>query len=166
MIVRGPLPEMPTPPGITLTPVDDEAGVRDFVDVNAEAYATYGMPAEVQADLFDRPDAMLADDALHIVVARRDDGRPVATALAYEYDGVASLQWIGTVSDARGLGLGALVTTWATNLAFSRGASSVTLQASRMGEPVYRRLGYETLYRRHEYVRWPARRRGRGGQAD
>ena len=42
---------------------------------------------------------------------------------------------------------GALVTTWATNLAFERGASSCTLQASPMGEPIYRSLGYETVYR-------------------
>ena len=65
---------------------------------------------------------------------------------------------------ARGQGLGALVTTAVTNLAFARGAASVTLQASPMGEPVYRALGYEpiyralgyeTLYHYTELVRWP-----------
>ena len=43
----------------------------------------------------------------------------------------------------------------ATNLAFEHGASSCTLQASPMGEPIYLRLGYETIYRYEEYVRWP-----------
>ena len=80
--------------------VDDEAGVRDFISVNAEAYATYGMPAEVLADVFDEPAAVLADPAASIVVARRDD-QPVATAMVYESDGVASLQWVGTVPAAR-----------------------------------------------------------------
>jgi GNAT superfamily N-acetyltransferase len=88
------------------------------------------------------------------VVARRD-GAAVATAMAFESDGVASLQWVGTVPSARGTGLGALVTTWATNLAFERGASSCTLQASPMGEPIYRALGYETVYGYAEHVRWP-----------
>jgi hypothetical protein len=43
-----------------------------------------------------------------------------------------------------------------TNLAFDHGASSCSLQASPMGESVYRRLGYETVYHYEEYVRWAA----------
>ena len=43
-----------------------------------------------------------------------------------------------------------------TNLAFERGAARVTLQASEMGEPVYTKLGYETLYRYQNYCRWEA----------
>ncbi len=60
-----------------------------------------------------------------------------------------------TVPTARTAGLGALVTIRATNLAFEHGASSCTLQASPMGEPLYRRLGYETIYHYGEFVRWP-----------
>ena len=75
--------------------------------------------------------------------------------MTYESDGVASLQWVGTVPAARSGGLGALVTVMATNLAFEHGASSCTLQASPMGEPIYLRLGYETIYRYEEFVRWP-----------
>ena len=97
---------------------------------------------------------MLEDPAASIVVARRAD-QPVATAMVYESDGVASLQWVGTVPSARGTGLGALVTVAPTNLAFDHGASSCSLQASPMGESVYLRLGYETIYHYDEYVRWP-----------
>ena len=80
---------------------------------------------------------------------------PVATAMVYESDGVASLQWVGTVPAGRATGLGALVTVATTNLAFAHGASSCSLQASPMGESLYRRLGYETAYHYEEYVRWP-----------
>jgi citrate lyase synthetase len=97
---------------------------------------------------------LVNDVAAHVVVARRDKAA-VATAMIFESDGVASVQWVGTVSSARGSGLGALVTTAVTNLAFEHGASSVTLQASPMGEPIYRSLGYETVYRYSEFVRWP-----------
>ena len=83
------------------------------------------------------------------------DGVAIATAMTFESDGVASVQWVGTISSARGSGLGTLVTTHVTNAAFERGASSCTLQASRMGEPIYRALGYETIYHYAEYVRWP-----------
>ena len=154
MLCRSPLPEPHPIDGVTMHVVDDDEGVREFIDVNAEAYATYGMPAEVLSDLFDETARVLADPAAFIVVARRGD-EPIATAMAYESDGVASLQWVGTVPSARTAGLGALVTVAATNLTFEHGASSCSLQASPMGESVYRRLGYETVYHYAEYVRWP-----------
>ena len=154
MICRTPLPPAPLMEGVTVRLADDESGVRDFISVNAEAYATYGMPPEVLVDVFEDPGAVLADPAATIVVARRDD-QPVATAMVYESDGVASLQWVGTVPAARGTGLGAVVTVMVTNLAFDHGASSCSLQASPMGASVYQRLGYETVYHYEEYVRWP-----------
>jgi hypothetical protein len=154
MICRTPLPDAPGVDDITVRVADDEAGVRDFITVNAEAYATYGMPSEVLVEVFDEPGAVLADPAATIVVARRDE-QPVAAAMIYESDGVASLQWVGTLPAARGAGLGALVTVMATNLAFEHGASSCSLQASPMGASIYHRLGYETMYHYEEYVRWP-----------
>jgi Acetyltransferase (GNAT) domain len=154
MICRTPLAEAAPPDDVTVRVVDDEDGVREFVSVNAEAYATYGMPPEVLVDVFEDVPAVLGDLAATIVVARRDD-QPVATAMVYESDGVASLQWVGTVPAARGVGLGALVTVAATNLAFGRDASSCSLQASPMGASVYQRLGYEIVYHYGEYVRWP-----------
>ena len=154
MIRREPLPAASPVEGVSVHVVEDEADLRDFIAVNAAAYATYGMPADVHPDLFDEIDRVLQDAAASIVVARR--GREaMATAMAYESDGVASLQWVGTVPGARGMGLGALVTVASTNLAFDHGASSVSLQASPMGESVYHRLGYETIFHYGEYVRWP-----------
>src|SRR3984957_18949628 len=154
MVCRTALPEVPAVEGIVMNLAEDEDGVRDFVSVNAEAYATYGMPPEVLVDVFDQPGAVLADPAATVVAARGDD-QPVATAMVYESDGVASLQWVGTMPDARGSGLGALLTVMVTNLAFDHGASSCSLQASPMGASVYHRLGYETMYHYEEYVLWP-----------
>ena len=154
MIAHAALPDPAALDGIAMRTVDDEAGVGDFMAVNAEAYATYGMPPEVFSDLFDETSVLIEDPAAHIVVASRD-GEPVATAMTYVSDGVASLQWVGTVPAARTVGLGALVTIRATNLAFEHGASSCTLQASPMGAPLYLRLGYETIYHYTEFVRWP-----------
>jgi hypothetical protein len=63
---------------------------------------------------------------------------------------------VGTVASARQLGLGRVITQLATNVAFGRGAANCTLQASEMGEPVYAKLGYETLYHYQNYCRWEA----------
>lgn len=154
MLVRAPLPEHPGVDGVEVRVVVDESGLTDFVAVNAAAYGTYGMPAEVLPGLFDEVQTFLEDSAAHVVVASRDD-KPVAAAMTFASDGVASLQWVGTLPTERGVGLGALVTIEATNLAFDYGASWCSLQASPMGEPVYRALGYETIYRYSELVRWP-----------
>src|SRR5580698_4175631 len=154
MICRTPLADVPAIDGVLVRLIDDEAGVRDFIAVNSEAYATYGMPPEVLTDLFDEVGAILQDAAASIVVAYRDE-EPIATAMVYASDGVASLQWVGTVPAARAAGLGAFVTVALTNLAFEEGASSCSLQASPMGASVYTRLGYETAYHYAEYVRWP-----------
>ncbi len=153
MLVRQPLPDPPPVPGVTVRPVDDEDGLRAFVAVNAEAYGSYGLPPEEVGVTFDDAAQVLADPACHMVIADLD-ATPVAAAMVYESDGVASVQWVGTVPAARNSGLGALVTTVVTNLAFTREASSVTLQASPMGAPVYVALGYETLYNFAEHVEW------------
>jgi hypothetical protein len=155
MICHQRLEPGPLPDGIELRAVHDEQGVADFAAVNADAYGTYGMPAEVFVDMFDRPARLLADPDTIIVVAYRD-GRPVATALTFLNGGVGGLQWVGTVADARHMRLGWVVTEWATNVAFDRGASSVTLQASPMGAPLYAKMGYQTLHHYREYVRWDA----------
>ena len=105
MVCRSPLPEPAPIDGVTVRVVDDEAGVREFIAVNSGAYATYGMPSDVHADLFDETDRVLEDTAASIVVAHRD-GQAIATAMAYESDGVASLQWVGTVPAAACLGAG------------------------------------------------------------
>jgi ribosomal protein S18 acetylase RimI-like enzyme len=153
MVCRDRLPEPSPPAGVDLRVVTDPGGVADFAAVNGRAYATYGMPDGVHADLFSRPAAVLADDRAVIVVAHHD-GQPVATALTFVSDGTASLQWVGTVPEARHLGLGRLVTIRATNAAFEMGAPSCTLQASVMGQPLYATLGYEVLFDYQDLVRW------------
>jgi hypothetical protein len=155
MICRRRLERSVPPADVCLREVRDEEGIADFAAVNTDAYATYGMPAEVFVDMFDRPGRILASPQTSVVVGYRGT-RPVATALSFVSDGVACLQWVGTVADARHLSLGRFVTEWATNSAFDRGATSVTLQASAMGEPLYARLGYVTQYHYREYVRWEA----------
>lgn len=45
--------------------------------------------------------------------------------------------------EARGRGLAELVTHAVTQVGFGLGAELVVLQATPMGEPVYRRMGFE-----------------------
>ena len=135
--------------------VADDGEVADFARVAGNAYGTYGMPADVPADFFSAPHRLLGAPNVHVVLAY-DGSEAVAGAMSVLSHGIAGIYWVGTVESARGRGLGRLVTTAVTNDALDRGASAVTLQASDMGEPIYRSMGYEALYFYTNWVRFEA----------
>ena len=78
-------------------------------------------------------------------------GQPVATCTTFLHAGVAGLYTICTVPEARGRGIGGAITQLAVQHASTLGYRVSTLQATRMGFPVYRSLGYETCAVFHEY---------------
>ena len=57
------------------------------------------------------------------------------------------MYWVASLPSERRKGAADAVTRFVTNAAFDRGASVVTLQASRAGEPIYRRMGYREVVR-------------------
>jgi GNAT superfamily N-acetyltransferase len=124
--------------------------LEDFVQVNAQAYETLGLPPMFMPFHFMDRATMLAPDVT-IALARDADGRAQATAMALHTGIVAGVYWVGTVPEARGKGLAAACTALVTNLALEKGAKAVTLQATHMGESVYRRLGYHAY---GEVTRW------------
>ncbi len=99
--------------------------------------------------MFSKPEAMLGKDVIGYIAYRGET--PLATAIVLTTGECAGLYWIGTRPDAQRLGLAALLTVHSTNAAFCAGAKVVTLQASKFGEPVYRRLGYETSDKLRRY---------------
>jgi hypothetical protein len=147
------LSDAPPPPETDLRLVTTETQVADFSHVNGEAYSTYGMPPDQVAAMFSCPGNLLSCPDLISVVAYRDN-QPVSAAQVYLSHGIAGIYWVGTVEAVRGQGLAEVVTRAVGNMAFDRGARLCTLQASPMGEPVYRRMGYVELYRYQNFVRW------------
>lgn len=125
--------------------VADAAGVRDFAEVCARGYATYGLRPDAVHASFARPDICLRPDAAAFVAY--DGGAPVSAAMVIADGRAAGLYWVATVPEARGRGLGTACTAAATNAGFDLGAPVVVLQASSMGEPIYRRLGYREVTR-------------------
>jgi hypothetical protein len=113
--------------------------VADAAAVCADAYAVYGMPADVPTACL-TPRTMLAPDTA-AVVAYDDDG-PAATATAMATQGVSYISWVGTAQRAMRRGLGDAVTRAATTAGLELGADVTALLASPMGAPVYRRMGF------------------------
>lgn len=76
--------------------------------------------------------------------------KPVGAAMTVVSGDVAGIYWVGVLEEYRGDGLGAYLVQSSTNIGFDMGASSVILQASKVGEPIYKKLGYD----RFKYYRW------------
>jgi hypothetical protein len=145
MILEHRLAEAVPPAGVDLRPVETAEDVHDYGAVMSVAYATYGMPLDVMPGMLSNLDTLRAP---HIVAfLARIDGRPVAGAMTVVTHGVAGVYWVGTTPEARGRGLAELCTRAAGNAGFDLGGRIASLQASPMGEPVYRRMGYIVVTR-------------------
>jgi ribosomal protein S18 acetylase RimI-like enzyme len=87
------------------------------------------------------------------------DGRPVATATLVLGGGVAGIYNVMTVPDAQRRGIGALMTAGPLEVARARGYRLGVLQSSKLGYPLYRRLGFQDYCRIAIYL-WPGEARG------
>ena len=152
MVLRQPLPSTAVPTGIELRWVDDRRAFEQFLAVCSEAYGAIGMPPGVVEEAIVDLDAFTSP-WIHSVVAL-DREQPLAAAQVLLSHGIAGIYWVGTVPDARGRGLGEAVTRAVARRALDLGAAAVTLQASAQGEPIYRRLGFVTLYRYENWSRF------------
>jgi GNAT superfamily N-acetyltransferase len=77
----------------------------------------------------------------------RLEGEPVSTALTTDHPGLGgsldcSVWCVGTLEAARGKGLAGALMRRAMFEARERGCATTTLQATRLGRPVYERVGY------------------------
>jgi GNAT superfamily N-acetyltransferase len=70
-------------------------------------------------------------------------GQPVGTSLLLLTGGAAGIFSVITAPEARGQGVGAVVTDAALRVARDAGRRIAILESSRMGYNVYRRLGFE-----------------------
>ena len=141
------------PSSIELRTVTDVAGVADVARVNGEATALYGFPDDLFPTVFAEPASVLAED-IEAVVAYAS-GQPVATAQVFFHGVTAYVGWVATTAAAMRGGLGTLVTRDVIARACVRGASTVSLMASPMGAPVYRRLGFSDVAWLRSAVRAP-----------
>ena len=66
-------------------------------------------------------------------------------ATGHDHDGDFSVTLVATLPEARGRGLAGRLLTHALHEARERGCTTTSLQATKMGQPVYGRLGYRDL---------------------
>lgn len=152
MVLERRLDEATAPPGVELRRVETEDDAAAFGRVMGEAYATYGMPPECGPAMVGRLAVLSAPHIATFIASL--ERVAVAGAMTIVTHGVAGIYWVGTVPAARGRGLAELCTRAATNAGFDLGGRVASLQASVMGEPVYRRMGYFEVTRYPAFVRF------------
>jgi GNAT superfamily N-acetyltransferase len=150
MICRDPLPGLEA----DLRPVETREDAVAYWQLCDLSYPSLGMPEGALGSAF-APEFQLDADRVAACLALAD-GEPAACASLYDADGVGMVGWVAAIPEARGRGLAAACTVWATNTGFERGATVVSLQASHMGEDIYRRLGYEELFSYRLYGAMPS----------
>jgi predicted GNAT family acetyltransferase len=134
------------------------ANAAAFADVIAAAYEPLDLPPQITRKSFARPGRWASHWRVRLVLA---GGEPVAGAMLMFSHGVAGVYWVGTIPAARGKGYADALVRSLSNHAFDRGATTVALQASPQGEPIYRRMGYREVTR-HRWYHVPRAGEGTG----
>jgi ribosomal protein S18 acetylase RimI-like enzyme len=129
---------------------DDDSAA--FVAMSDRAYTSLGLPEGVLAAMSPPP---MRTEPPHLVTVGAFQGDDLVSGAQVALShGIAGVYCVGTAETARGRGLAELVTRAVTNIGFDAGAALVTLQASPMGDAIYRRMGYRELYRYATHTRF------------
>ncbi len=143
MVISHPLPDADPGHPCEIRHVADVSGVRDAAAVNSDAYQSLAFSSEEVEAIYGRPERALEPNVAIFVAYV--DGEPISTAMSLQTAGVGGVYWVGTREARRGKGFAGACTRAAVNASFRAGAQVVTLQATRMGESLYRRLGFRTV---------------------
>jgi len=87
------------------------------------------------------------------------DGKPAATSMYYLGAGVAGIYFVAALPEVRNKGVGFAVTQKPLVEARKLGYRVGTLQASKMGEPVYLRIGFKEYFKTGSYSWMPEEER-------
>jgi hypothetical protein len=138
----------PRSPEIAVRPVADDAARSDYARLMVRAFGLYGNPEASIAEHFARP-ASVRGPTTQAYLAYAGE-RAVAGAILYMAHDVGGIGWVGTLPEDFRKGYGQAVTRAVIEDGLRRGARFLNLQASPMGEPMYRRMGFVTA----TYYRW------------
>lgn len=145
----GTLPDtLPSPEGMSVRIVEEPAMLRQWLHITRVGFE---LPEPAEEGLFDlfKDLAFALPMQCHLAFL---NGQPVGTAQFFLSAGVAGIYNVTCLPEVRGRGIGAAVTYSALNKARRRGYRISILQASHLGYPVYRRLGFRDYGRLNTYL--------------
>jgi GNAT superfamily N-acetyltransferase len=134
-----------SPERLAVTRVRDAAELAGWTETLARGFGEGPHEAEWVGAMYGR--IGLGDNTAWRHYLARLDRAPVATASMLFAAGVAGIYFVFTVEEARRRGIGAAITLAALREARAMGYRAGVLGSSRMGESVYRRLGFREYCR-------------------
>lgn len=143
MVLHPVRPARPGPAGLVIEPVSGRE--EDF----ARVVVGLGLGEQTAAQLTSPTFAGRSDVDLFVGYL---DGAPVGTSIAVSGPRAGGVVNVLTLEEARGRGVGTGLTWAAARAGAGRGHDTVVLQASPMGLPVYRSMGFETVVEYAEYA--------------
>lgn len=135
------LPTLSLPPDTVISEVSDAEQLKEWMQVFSIGFELPYTLAECFA-YFPSHLGFSVTSPVRVFLAHQK-GKAVACSMLFLNEGLAGIYCVATVPEARRQGLGAAVTLYPLLAARDRGYRIGLLQASRMGEPVYRKLGFE-----------------------
>lgn len=143
-----PLAELhvPTDGVVEIVEVTESAQLGDFAAVASEAF---GAPLEAARTL--APESTLGDDRSSWFLGYLDN-HPVACGQLLRTADVAGVYSIGVRERFRRQGLGVAITNAVLAAGRDAGCSIGVLQTSPIGEPVYERMGFDSVTQYHRFA--------------
>ena len=140
--------DLPMPAGFTCQRVTDAATLKVWGQVYGAAYGVEDFAVEALCDLM----TCIGLDKMRGYLGWLN-GKAVAISSLFLGAGVAGIYFVATLPEARRQGIGAQMTALPLSDARAEGYQAGVLQASEMGEPVYRSLGFKE-YCQYDFYDW------------
>jgi GNAT superfamily N-acetyltransferase len=132
--------DVPVPAGLKIVEVKDLKTLKTWCHITSVGFS---IPEAAEPGLVDwfTTDIQLKQPLKFYLGLLQ--GKPVATSMYFLAEGVAGIYFVATVPEVRNRGIGFAVTRRPLQEARKKGYRVGILQASKMGEPVYRRMGFK-----------------------
>jgi len=136
------------PKGFSITEVKNSKTLKTWCRVAA---ASFGVPDQVIPSIYDwYVREMQMEQPVRFFLGMLD-GKPVATSQYFLGEGVCGLYFVGTLPEARNKGIGFSITQKPLMEAKKLGFRAGILQASKMGRPMYLKLGFKEYGKMESY---------------
>jgi GNAT superfamily N-acetyltransferase len=137
------------PDDLIISEVKDSETLKTWCQVGCTGF---GIPERAAGAVFQ----WFSKDVEHKIPVKfylgRVNGKVVATSAVLFAEGVAGIYWVATLPKMRNRGIGFAVTEKPLLVAREMGYRAGILQASTMGAPVYRRMGFKEYSHLNTYM--------------
>jgi GNAT superfamily N-acetyltransferase len=140
-------------PGLRIEPLQNDSDLDAWTEVQRRGLGRDAITTGAWREAHRRPG--FAEDAALITWLGWLDGEAVAASALFVAYGIAGVQNVVTVPEARGRGIGKAMTAHVIAEGSRRGLEVAALGSSDMGYPVYRALGFRDVGRLRSWALTP-----------